>query len=329
MRADRLISLLLTLQHSGRKTAQELAEELEVSERTIYRDVIALSTAGIPVYTERGPGGGIRLVESYRTTLTGLSPDEVQALFMFSVPAAMMDLGVSEQFQQAFLKLSASLSGTQQQVEQRVRQRVLIDSEGWGEQPGAGERISRLQQLYRAVWDDRMVTLTIKYHFGIQIDHLVEAYSLVARGNDWYLIGRVEGNFRVFGFFQIARVEVLETSFEREDDFDLNMFWQQAGEQFSSNFSVFPVEMWVSPQLLKLFDGRREYTELQRGGLGGTQTDWVLIGVEYKSFEDARRHVLNYGGAAQVVRPDSLRQAVQDYAEQILGIYREDTASAM
>ena len=108
----------------------------------------------MPVFTERGPGGGIRLVESYRTTLTGLSPDEVQALFMFSVPAAMMDLGVSAEFQQAFLKLSASLSGTQQQVEQRVRQRVLIDAEGEA-QPGAGERTSLLQQLYRAVWDDQ------------------------------------------------------------------------------------------------------------------------------------------------------------------------------
>lgn len=324
MRADRLISILLILQHSGRKTAQELAEELEVSERTIYRDVIALSTAGVPVYTERGPGGGIRLIESYRTTLTGLSPDEVQALFMFSVPAAMLDLGVSEQFQQAFLKLSASLSGTQQQVEQRVRQRVLIDAESWADQPGAGERISLLQPLYRAVWEDRVINLTVNYFFGEQFDHGVEAYSLVASGTDWFLVGRVQGNYRVFDFQQIARVEVLEEQFERDTNFDLNDFWRAWLEKYSPKSWIYPVEMWASPELLSLFEGRRAFTVLQDGGLAGERADWRLVETNYKSFNDALFCVLNYGGAAMVVKPKPLRMSVADYAEQILGVYREN-----
>ena len=328
MRADRLISLLLILQHSGRKTAQELAEELEVSERTIYRDVIALSAAGVPVYTERGPGGGIRLVESYHTTLTGLSPDEVQALFMFSVPAAMMDLGVSAQFQQAFLKLSASLSGTQQQIERRVRQRVLIDAEGWAEQPGAGERLSLLQQLYLAVWEDRVVNLTVNYFFGEQFDHGVEAYSLVASMNDWYLVGRVAGNFRVFDFMQISRVEICEEQFERDTGFDLSQYWRQWLEVYSVRSWEYPVEMWASPELLNIFEGRRAYTVLQENGLAGERADWKLVEIGYKSFNDALFSVLNYGGAAMVVKPTPLRLSVADYAEQIVKVYQDPSPHA-
>jgi predicted DNA-binding transcriptional regulator YafY len=321
MRADRLISLLLILQHSGRKTAQELAEELEVSERTIYRDVIALCTAGVPVYTERGPGGGIRLVESYRTTLTGLSADEVQALFMFSVPGAMMDLGVSDQFRQAYLKLSASLSGSQQEAERRVRQRVLIDAEGWADQKGGGERVSKLQGLYRAVWDDLLVTLTVNYHFGVQYDHQVEAYSLVASGTDWFLVGRVDGNYRVFDFQLIDKAVVNDNSFGRDRDFDLEAFWRTWVEEYSSRSWSYPVEMWVRPELLKQFEGRRVYQVLNEKCLGEGREDWVLIGTNYKEFGDALFSVLNYGGAAMVVKPKPLRLSVADYAEQILGVY--------
>src|SRR5512136_2872369 len=117
MRADRLLSMLMLLQSRGRMTARDLAAELEVSERTIYRDLTALSAAGVPVYAERGPGGGVRLVEEYRTTLTGLTPDEVRALFMVSIPAPLLQLGVGREFQAAMRKLSAALPASKRQEE--------------------------------------------------------------------------------------------------------------------------------------------------------------------------------------------------------------------
>src|SRR5512136_442065 len=117
MRADRLLSLLMLLQTRGRMTAQTLAKELEVSERTIYRDIEALSTAGVPVYADRGPGGGCTLLDNYRTTLTGLTEDEIRALFMVSIPAPLDQLGVSKELRAARLKLSAALPGARQQVE--------------------------------------------------------------------------------------------------------------------------------------------------------------------------------------------------------------------
>jgi predicted DNA-binding transcriptional regulator YafY len=112
----------MILQTRGRATAQELADELEVSERTIYRDMVALSTAGVPVYTERGPGGGCALVDSYRTTLTGLKEEEVHALFMLSIPTPLAELGVSQELKAALLKLSASLPSSRRQDVGRVRQ---------------------------------------------------------------------------------------------------------------------------------------------------------------------------------------------------------------
>jgi predicted DNA-binding transcriptional regulator YafY len=131
MRADRLISLLMLLQTRGTLTARELASELEVTERTIYRDVTALSASGVPVYTERGPGGGVALVENYRTNLTGLNPAEVRALFMLSIPAALDQLGVGDELRTALLKLSAAIPNSRRADETSARQRIHLDATGW------------------------------------------------------------------------------------------------------------------------------------------------------------------------------------------------------
>jgi len=121
----------MLLQTRGRMTARNLAAELEVAERTIYRDLTALSAAGVPVYAVRGPGGGVTLVEEYRTTLTGLSPGEARALFMMSVPAPLTQLGVGQDFKTALLKLSASLPESRRMEESQARQRILLDSAWW------------------------------------------------------------------------------------------------------------------------------------------------------------------------------------------------------
>ena len=131
MRADRLLSLLMLLQTRGRMTAQALADELEVSVRTVYRDIEALSSAGVPVYADRGPGGGCALVDNYRTHLTGLHEGEVRALFMASMPSALADLGLGADLKAALLKLLAALPAERRHDDQWVRQRIFLDWESW------------------------------------------------------------------------------------------------------------------------------------------------------------------------------------------------------
>ncbi|MGE5123230.1 MAG: helix-turn-helix transcriptional regulator, partial [Acidobacteriaceae bacterium] len=152
MRADRLISIIMLLQTHDRMTAEELSHQLEVSKRTIYRDILALNIAGIPLYTEPGPGGGIALVESYRTTLTGMSEGEAQSLFMLNIPHALVQLGVGQNLKRAMLKLAGALPADQQVEQARTQQRIYLDSTSWDE-PATPS--AHLGIIHQAVWQDR------------------------------------------------------------------------------------------------------------------------------------------------------------------------------
>ena len=223
MRADRLLTLMMLLQTRGRMIARDLANELEVSERTIYRDVTALSTAGIPIYTDRGPGGGIALLESYRTNLTGLSEEETTALFMLSIPAPLEALGVGSKLRAALLKLSAALPESRREAESRTRQRIHLDSVPWfqGEQP-----VPYLALLQQALWQDRRLDLTYEASFGAQIQAMIEPLGLVAKANTWYLIYQRESAIKVLAVRRVLKAVILSDGFHRPADFDLVEFWK-------------------------------------------------------------------------------------------------------
>ena len=186
MRADRLLSLLMLIQARGKMTVRELAEELEVSERTIYRDITALSTSGVPVYALRGPGGGVRLIEEYRTTLTGLTPDETRALFMLSIPAPLMQLGMGEEFKGALLKLSASLPASRRADEARTRQRIHLDSSWWFQ---SEQDVPYMHTVQQALFQDRRLHIKVRWNFfNTELEQEAEPYGLVAKANVWYLV---------------------------------------------------------------------------------------------------------------------------------------------
>src|SRR5512144_2151334 len=225
MRADRLLSLLMLIQARGQMTAQELADELEVSERTIYRDVIALSAAGVPVYASRGPGGGVRLIEEYRTTLTGLTPDETRALFMMSIPAPLMQLGIGEKFKGALLKLSASLPERHRLDELRTRQRILLDSSWWFQ---ADQQVPCLQTIQQALWQDRRLRIKVHWDFfNTEFEQDAEPYGLVAKANIWYLVYGRGGTPKVTRVSQIVEAEITPEGFTRPPEFQLDAFWQE------------------------------------------------------------------------------------------------------
>jgi predicted DNA-binding transcriptional regulator YafY len=321
MRADRLLSIMMTLQTQGRATAQELAKELEVSERTIYRDITALSTAGVPVYTERGPGGGISLVESYRTDLTGLSPAEARALFMLSIPAPLADLGVDQELKAALLKLNAALSSAGRQEEIKIRQRLHLDSVWWqqGTQP-----LPYLETLRRAVWDDRVIDITYSSLHGIPIEKRVHPYGLVAKTNVWYLVWD-EQHIGVTRVSRIEKVNTLAETFTRPPDFDLAKFWTLWCERYERDWPRYQAQVCISPQIAALLKNSLT-PELQQqieDGLNNSPDEWLTLTITFETFEHARSRILGWGAAAKVLAPRALRDSIHDYAQQIDTLYSQ------
>ncbi|MEJ2736004.1 MAG: WYL domain-containing protein [Anaerolineae bacterium] len=242
MRADRLLSILMLLQTRGQMTAQQLSEEVEVSVRTIYRDLDALSAAGVPVYAERGPGGGCALLDSYRTTLTGLTQDEVHALFMLSIPAPLAELGVDQELRAALLKLAAALPDARRHDEVRARQRIHLDSEGWFE---TKEPVPHLQTIQQALWQDHRLHITYRLPREAQAGWLIEPYGLVAKGNTWHLVCVRDGHMRVYRVSRVLDAAVMPETFERPASFNLAAFWRDWCAQVEENRPHYPVTVRV------------------------------------------------------------------------------------
>src|SRR5689334_13894358 len=193
VRAARLISAVLLLQSRETMTAAELARELEVSERTVYRDMEALSAAGVPVYAEQGRAGGYRLVGGYRTRLTGLSREEAEALFLSGLSGPARDMGLGEPVAAARLKVLAALPPSLRDASVRTGQRFHLDVPGWFTD---AEPPPLLTELAHAVWQDR--TVTVHYRRTEDVVRTVDPYGLVLKNGNWYLVARVSDDLRVY-----------------------------------------------------------------------------------------------------------------------------------
>lgn len=321
MRADRLLSLLMLLQSRGQMSAQELANELEVSERTIYRDITALSASGVPVYASRGPGGGVRLIEEYRTTLTGLTPDETRALFMMNIPAPLTQLGMDETFKAALLKLSAALPDTRRAEEMRTRQRIHLDSSWWFQ---SEQQVPCLQTLQQALWQDKRLHIKVRWDFfNAKLEQTAEPYGLVAKANVWYLVYGRGGNPHVVRVSQITEATLLDETFVRPPDFDLVEFWEGWCEKYEST-PPFIARVRVAPEALPML---AEYVGDRARGLASQPhipdpDGWVTLDLPFESLIAARSRLLGLGRAVEVVAPESLRKSLIDFAEQIVGFYK-------
>jgi predicted DNA-binding transcriptional regulator YafY len=328
MRADRLLSMLMLLQARGRLTAGQLAAELEVSVRTIYRDLDALSAAGVPVYAERGPGGGCALLEEYRTTLTGLTPDEVRALFMLSIPAPLAELGLGPELKAALRKLAAALPAAHRDDEARARQRFHLDPSGWAEAP---EPVPHLRTLHHAVWGDHCLELVYRLPFDARGEWSVQPYGLVAKAGTWHLVCRRDAVLRVLRVSRIVDASLGEATFQRPPDFDLATFWAGWCARVEASRGSYPATVRVAPQLvpwLPHYFGSAVSTAGIRDQLAAasppSEDDWITLTLTFESLEEARDRLLAFGGAVEVLAPRALRASVADYAAQTVALYARD-----
>src|ERR1051325_7154818 len=230
MRADRLLSIMLLLQIYRRLTAGELARRLEVSERTIHRDMEALSTAGVPVVAERGAGGGWALVDGYRTNLTGLNGEEIQSLFAATPSRLLSDLSLDKAADAAHVKLLAALPESSRSLAEYARERIHVDSAGWG---GAEERAPHLRTIQEAVWQGRR--LFIAYARGCESPDAeleVDPLGLVAKGGVWYMVAAVGGDARSYRVSRVRAARLSEEAAARPEGFDLAAFWDASVARF-------------------------------------------------------------------------------------------------
>ncbi len=302
MRADRLLSILLLLQVHRKVTARELAKRLEVSERTILRDMEALGAAGVPVVAERGAGGGWSLLDEYQTKLTGLSAPEIQSLFLARPERLMADLGLKREAEAAFIKLEASLpAGTRQQAE-FARQRILIDTRGWRD---ASESVACLPVLLEALWRERQVRFLYRRTNCEPSERAGHPLGLVAKGSVWYLIARIDGEVKTYRVSRISDAAILESRGERPTEFDLAEYWERSASEFREHLPRFYATFLANPPVMRWvrYRGWRLEEEAPEG-------ERVRLRLRFDIEEEAIQFALSFGGEIEVVEPRELRAKV-------------------
>jgi predicted DNA-binding transcriptional regulator YafY len=318
---------MLLLQSKGRMTAQELAEELGVSERTVYRDIDALSAAGVPIYAQPGTSGGVFLDEHYRISLTGLSRAEVLSLFVGSGAGPLADLGLARAQDETLLKLFAALPSMHRREAERMHQRFYIDPANWFQ---IVETPSIFPLIQKAVWEDRQLRVTYQPVEGGITERILDAYALVAKANIWYLVGRKpDGEMRNYRIARLGQVELLATRFERDPAFDLVEYWKATCKIFEKTsmerFPPYAVVVRISPEAFWYFPGYMEgrYTKIDSPDSQG----WFKLRVVFDSFGDARMRVLGLGAGVEVLEPVELRDAVIGTAQAIIDFHQQHSLS--
>ena len=308
MRADRLLSLLLLLQARGRMTALALADELEVSVRTIYRDVDALSATGVPIYAERGPVGGYRLLDGYRTRLTGLTGDEAGSLFLAGLPGAASDLGLGSVLTMAQLKLLAALPAPLREQANRVQERFHLDAPGWFRDT---EETPHLATVARAVWEG--TALRVRYRragSGGEVERRLEPLGMVLKAGAWYLMARAEQQIRTYRIARLLALESLDEPFDRPPDFDLAASWHEWAKRFEEESYRGEATVRLGPrarELLPYLAAPAVVRAVAAVGIPPGADAWLTATIPIESFNHAIGDLLRLGAEVEVLAPPQLR----------------------
>ncbi|KAB8194598.1 WYL domain-containing protein [Nonomuraea phyllanthi] len=322
MRASRLLSLLLLLQTRGRMTAPELAAELEVSVRTVYRDVEALSAAGVPVYADRGPAGGYQLLDGYRTRLTGLTAEEASSLFLAGLPGPAAELGLADVAATAELKLLAALPPEPRSYASRMRERFLLDVPSWYR---SADDVPHLSEVAEAVWERRPLRMTYRRWGRQEVERLVHPYGLVLKGGSWYMVAAPpDGSPRTYRVARILTLETVPGHFAPPAGFDLGTFWQEYAKEFRER-------MYTAEAVIRLAPGRGDLLAYTMGSdvvgaalAAAGEPDpegWLTLTLPVESLTHARWQLLRMGADVEVLGPPELRALMCEAVAELHKMY--------
>jgi predicted DNA-binding transcriptional regulator YafY len=321
MRAQRLVTLLLLLQLGRSWTAEELGRRLRTSRRSVHRDIEALREAGVPVLAARGPGGGFRLPDGYRTRLP-LSEDEVAAL-LIGAPGAVGALGLDALLLDARLKLIGSLSADLRERAARAGQLVHVDEPPWFH---GSDEPPHLRQIAEAVADRRR--LLVDYHAGRggAATRLLDPLGLVLKAGVWYLVGRSADDSRVYRVSRISALERRDETFVPPSEFDLPTYWAQARDEFESTRPRVDVTIRLDratlPALRRAVDWSvRPAVGEGRPVRGDGRVELVL---PFERLDSAYADLIKLAGAVEVVVPTELRQRLAAAGRTLVDTYAPD-----
>jgi predicted DNA-binding transcriptional regulator YafY len=323
MRASRLLSILILLQLRPQITAPALAREFEVSVRTILRDIDELSAAGVPVYAERGRGGGFKLREGFATRLNGLLGDEAQALPLLGLPGAASELGLGGASQRLRLKLQSALPGDTAALAGRLQARLHVDPLDWYQ---GGEPAAQLPVLAQAVLECRRVELDYLSWKG-ERHWKAEPLGLVLKGGSWYAVMKSGARTMTLKVSNILSLSATEEVFERPSDFELAAWWQASLQRFER-------ELRPETALLRVTaEGRRRLAE--KGSYAAQAVAaavsekpagderWARVRLPIESLQQAARLVLSLAPEAQALEPPALRAQVARWADELASRHRD------
>ena len=314
MRADRLLSILLMLQSYGKMTTRDLAGRLEVSERTIMRDMESLSIAGIPVYAERGSCGGWSLSEGYRTQLTGMKPQELMSLLLMKSSSLVDDLGLRQELDNAYHKLLAASPIEMRRDADIARERIHIDGAGWRQTEEAAQCLSIVQE---AVWMQHKLRINYERHDSTVVRDIMPL-GLVAKRGVWYIVAQVEDGFRSYRVSRIRNAEMLNQAFARPDGFDLARYWEESTKHFTATLPRYPARVRLRDELLQRLKHER-YVKLLH--IEPDHNGWACADVEFHTLDSAAEIILSFGAAMEALKPAELRDKVISEIRNMLSAY--------
>ncbi len=313
MKSGRLLAMLLLLQARGRMSAREISDELEVSQRTIYRDLDALSAAGVPVHAERGVSGGIVLADGYRRALTQFNEDEIRALFIAG-DSLLADVGIEDRRPHALEKLAGALPHAQRRAAEIMRGRIYLDHRRWKQLAQPREYLATLRV---AIWEDRRVTLRYRDQNRKVSERVIDPLGLVAKAGIWYLVARYGADMRTFRAERILGVDELDERFTRPDGFDLVEYWREWTAKFEDSLPAYPVIIRVASDALEEVTGYWETHVLDQAQRSAKS----LVKVQFSGEGVAIHQIVAWGRKVEVVEPHELRAKVLSCAREVIEHY--------
>jgi predicted DNA-binding transcriptional regulator YafY len=316
MKADRLMSVLLLLQARGQVTERELAEQLEVSQRTIHRDLESLSAARIPISAMRGAQGGWQLEKGWRTHVPGLDEAELHALLM-AQPRGLGNPRLAAAAQSALNKLMAAMPEPLKAQAAHLRQRLHVDPTGWRD---TGEDLSMLSAVQDAVARDRKLTFDYTRADGEQSSRTVDALGLVSKGLSWYLVARTTNGMRTFRVSRMKRVTVLAVGFKRPARFDLVEHWQSSTAELDRKRASYRTVLWLTTDAARRVQAWCVTKPAEAGATGRKDNAGkIALQVDFDNEAQAQFIVLGLGAAVRVLEPEPLRNWVEAEAREVAG----------